>query len=83
MFDFKSSEGHPQPPPNHSTVWIGALRGTALQSTEWPLSFFLHKLLLCPLLLSLLLSLILLQLLHLLMNVSLFLQKLTLRDYSR
>ena len=57
--------------------WIGAFR--RLQC----LVFLLHELLLCPLLLSLLLLLILLQLLHLLTNVFLFLQKVTLRSCSR
>ena len=64
------------------------MEGCLCDWTDWngaasPSSFLLQRLPLCPLLLLLLLLSILLQLLQLLMNLFLFLQKLTLRGYSR
>ncbi len=36
MLDLRNSYSRPQPPPNHSTVWTGALLDKALQSMERP-----------------------------------------------
>ena len=85
------SHFHPQPFPNHSTVWTASLQikqGPSEASqcslrSGLPSSFLLQRLLLCPSLRLLLLLPILLKLLHLLTNLFLFLQKLTLRGCSR
>ena len=37
MLDFRNSYFHPQPPPNHSTTWTGALLGKPMQPMERPL----------------------------------------------
>ncbi len=88
-FPRTKSHFHPQPPQNHSTVWTGsanqtgALRDKPMQSTEWPPYLPLQELLLCPSLLLLLLLPIQLQLLHLLTNLFMSLQKITLSGCSR
>ncbi len=37
MLDLRNPYFHPQPPPNHLTVWTGALLGKPMQPMERPL----------------------------------------------